>query len=210
SYFPVDAETLRYLSFTGRGDLVDVVERYTKEQGLFRTDGDPAPRFSEVLELDLDSVEPSVAGPKRPQDRVPLVDVWDSFVAAFRDRLEPDPGPTDVGRFEAEGGNPDVEIDPDATIDPGQETPIPVDGELVRHGSVVIAAITSCTNTSNPSVMLAAGLPPKKGGGAGPAERGGGETAPAPRGAGGTADAHPGGPLPRAAESEVAHRADGG
>jgi aconitate hydratase len=162
AYFPVDAGTLRYLTFTGRGDLVDVVERYTKEQGLFRSDGDPAPRFSEVLELDLGSIEPSVAGPKRPQDRVPLVEVWDSFVAAFRDRLEPDPRPTDVGRFEAEGGNPDVEIDTEATIELGRETPVPIDGDLVRHGSVVIAAITSCTNTSNPSVMLAAGLLAKK------------------------------------------------
>jgi aconitate hydratase len=162
SYFPVDAETLRYLTFTGRGDVVDLVERYTKEQGIFRSDGDPDPRFSEVLELDLSSVEPSVAGPKRPQDRVALVDVWDSFVGAFRDRLEPDPRPTDLGRFEAEGGNPSVAVDTDATIAPGEETPVSLDGDLVRHGSVVIAAITSCTNTSNPSVMLAAGLLAKK------------------------------------------------
>jgi aconitate hydratase len=162
SYFPVDAETLRYLTFTGRGDVVDLVERYTKEQGIFRSDGDADPRFSEVLELDLGSVEPSVAGPKRPQDRVALVDVWDSFVGAFRDRLEPDPRPTDLGRFEAEGGNPRVAVDTDATIAPGEETPVSLDGDLVRHGSVVIAAITSCTNTSNPSVMLAAGLLAKK------------------------------------------------
>jgi aconitate hydratase len=162
SYFPVDAETLRYLTFTGRGDVVDLVERYTKEQGIFRSDGDPDPRFSEVLELNLGSVEPSVAGPKRPQDRVALVDVWDSFVGAFRDRLEPDPRPTDLGRFEAEGGNPSVAVDVDATIEPGEETPVALDGDLVRHGSVVIAAITSCTNTSNPSVMLAAGLLAKK------------------------------------------------
>jgi aconitate hydratase len=158
----VDAETLRYLTFTGRGDVVDLVERYTKEQGIFRSDGDPDPRFSEVLELDLSSVEPSVAGPKRPQDRVALVDVWDSFVGAFRDRLEPDPRPTDLGRFEAEGGNPSVAVDTEATIEPGEETPVSLDGDLVRHGSVVIAAITSCTNTSNPSVMLAAGLLAKK------------------------------------------------
>jgi aconitate hydratase A / 2-methylisocitrate dehydratase len=162
SYFPVDAETLRYLTFTGRGDVVDLVERYTKEQGIFRSDGDPDPRFSEVLELDLSSVEPSVAGPKRPQDRVALLDVWDSFVGAFRDRLEPDPRPTDLGRFEAEGGNPSSSVDTDATIEPGEETPVALDGDLVRHGSVVIAAITSCTNTSNPSVMLAAGLLAKK------------------------------------------------
>ena len=158
AYFPVDDETLRYLTFTGRGDAVELVDRYTKTQGLFRRDGDPDPLFSEILPLDLSSVEPSVAGPKRPQDRVPLARVWDSFVAAFRDRLEPDPKPVEVGRFMAEGGNPDVAVDTDRTIDPGAEMPMPVAGNSVRHGSVVIAAITSCTNTSNPSVMLAAGL----------------------------------------------------
>ena len=84
SYFPVDAETLRYLSFTGRGALVDVVERYTKEQGLFRSDGDPDPVFTEVLDLDLSSVVPSLAGPKRPQDRVALPDVWSSFAVGVR------------------------------------------------------------------------------------------------------------------------------
>ncbi|MDP9300023.1 MAG: aconitate hydratase AcnA, partial [Actinomycetota bacterium] len=162
AYFPVDQETLRYLTFTGRGDVVDLVERYTKEQGLFRADGEPEPRFSEIVELDLGAVEPSVAGPKRPQDRVALPDVWASFVAAFRDRAEPDPRPNDVGRFETEGGSVDVEVDTDATIEPGTETPVPVDGDVVKHGSVVIAAITSCTNTSNPSVMLAAGLLAKK------------------------------------------------
>ena len=162
AYFPVDAETLRYLAFTGRGRLVDVVERYTKEQGLFRSDGDPDPVFTEVLDLDLSAIVPSLAGPKRPQDRVALPDVWDSFVAAFRDGAEPDPKPTEVGRFESEGGNPDVAVDVDATIEPGTETPIDVNGATVRHGSVVIAAITSCTNTSNPSVMLAAGLLAKK------------------------------------------------
>jgi aconitate hydratase len=162
AYFPVDHETLRYLTFTGRGDLVDLVERYTKEQGLFRADGDPEPRFSEVVELDLAELEPSVAGPKRPQDRVPLAEVWGSFLSAFRDQLEPDPRPSDVGRFEEEGGNVDVEVDTEAMIEPGAETPMSVDGDVVKHGSVVIAAITSCTNTSNPSVMLAAGLLAKK------------------------------------------------
>ena len=162
AFFPVDHETLRYLTFTGRGDLVDLVERYTKEQGLFRTDGDPEPRFSEVVEMDLAAMEPSVAGPKRPQDRVPLPEVWGSFVAAFRDHDEPDPRPSDVGRFEEEGGNVDVEVDTDATTEPGAETPMSVDGDVVKHGSVVIAAVTSCTNTSNPSVMLAAGLLAKK------------------------------------------------
>jgi aconitate hydratase len=161
AYFPVDDETLRYLAFTGRGDRVDLVERYTKEQGLFRRDGDPDPAFGDVLPLDLSTIVPSVAGPKRPQDRVPLGRVWESFVGAFRDRLEPDPKPVELGRFVAEGGNPDPAVPTDRVIEPGTETPVPVDGEL-RHGSVVIAAITSCTNTSNPSVMLAAGLLAKK------------------------------------------------
>ncbi|HEX6130751.1 MAG TPA: aconitate hydratase AcnA, partial [Actinomycetota bacterium] len=156
AYFPVDHETLRYLSFTGRGDRVDVVERYAKEQGLFRRDGDPAPTFSETLELDLSSIEPSVAGPKRPQDRVPLGGVWASFVEAFRDRLEPDPKANEVGRWAAEGGGPH----PDAPAP--AEPPVDVDQDQVRDGSVVIAAITSCTNTSNPSVMLAAGLLARK------------------------------------------------
>jgi aconitate hydratase A / 2-methylisocitrate dehydratase len=161
AYFPVDDETLRYLAFTGRGDRVDLVERYTKEQGLFRRDGDPDPAFGDVLPLDLSAIVPSVAGPKRPQDRVPLGRVWQSFVAAFRDRLEPDPKPVELGRFVAEGGNTDPAVPTERVIEPGTETPVPVDGEL-RHGSVVIAAITSCTNTSNPSVMLAAGLLAKK------------------------------------------------
>jgi aconitate hydratase len=159
SFFPVDDETLRYLTFTGRGDRTDLVERYTKDQGMFRSDGDPDPVFTETLDLDLSAVVPSMAGPKRPQDRVPLAGVWDSFVGAFRDHLEPDPKPTEVGRFLGEGGNPEPpEIDLDESAVPGEETPVPVDGDLLRHGSVVIAAITSCTNTSNPSVMLAAGL----------------------------------------------------
>jgi aconitate hydratase len=123
--WPVDEETLRYLRSTGRGDRVDLVERYTKEQGLFRRDGDPEPVFDEVLELDLSAIEPSVAGPRRPQDRVPLPRVRASFEEAFPER-------------EAASG-----ADPRADV---------------RDGSVVIAAITSCTNTSNPSVMLAAGL----------------------------------------------------
>ena len=89
-----------------RGDRVDLVERYTKEQGMFRRDGDPEPMFSEILELDLSAVVPSMAGPKRPQDRVALPDVWDSFVGAFRDHAEPDPKATEVGRFVAEGGTP--------------------------------------------------------------------------------------------------------
>ena len=124
AYFPVDEQTIKYLALTGRGDLVDLVERYTKEQGLFRGDHDRDPSFSEVVELDLSEVEPSLAGPRRPQDRVALPDVRGSFVEAY-----PGAGSSGAG---------------------------------VDHGSVVIAAITSCTNTSNPSVMLAAGLLAKK------------------------------------------------
>ncbi|HLF70064.1 MAG TPA: aconitate hydratase AcnA, partial [Actinomycetota bacterium] len=120
--FPVDVNTLRYLTDTGRGAVVPLVETYTKEQGLFRTDEDPEPRFSEVLDLDLSTVEPSLAGPRRPQDRVPLRDVRVSFDAAFPERSTTS------------------------------------DEASVRDGSVVIAAITSCTNTSNPSVMIGAGL----------------------------------------------------
>ncbi len=159
--FPVDDETLRYLRSTGREDRVDLVERYTKEQRMYRRDGDAEPAFSEVLDLDLSAVEPSLAGPKRPQDRVALTGVWASFVDAFRDRLEPDPEPVEVGRLETEGpvnGQPEIHDHPH---DPGAGAAVAIDGE-VSHGSVVIAAITSCTNTSNPSVMIAAGLLAKK------------------------------------------------
>jgi aconitate hydratase len=162
-YFPIDAETLRYLHATARGDRVDLVERHAKEQGLFRTDDSAEPVFSEVVDLDLSRVEPSLAGPKRPQDRVPLGGVWPSFVEAFRDRIEPDPKTSEVGRFEDEGGNPEVAVNRAAVVDPGSEQSVTLPGDgVVRHGSVVIAAITSCTNTSNPSVMVAAGLLAKK------------------------------------------------
>jgi aconitate hydratase len=160
AYFPVDEQTLAYLRFTGRGDRVDLVERYTREQGLFRADEDEEPVFSEVLELDLSAVEPSLAGPKRPQDRVPLAGVWDSFVGAFHAHTEPDPRATEIGRFMAEGGTTRQERLPGGDDLAGTE--VRADGITVRDGSVVIAAITSCTNTSNPSVMLAAGLLAKK------------------------------------------------
>jgi aconitate hydratase len=119
--FPVDDEVLRYLRATGRGDLVALVDAHHKEQGLFRRDGDPTPSFSSLVELDLAGVAPSLAGPRRPQDRVLLADVPASFSAAY----------------------------------PPRES---TNGKAVHDGDVVIAAITSCTNTSNPSVMVAAGL----------------------------------------------------
>ena len=151
--FPVDSNTLRYLTLTGRGALVGLVERYTRAQGLFRTDADVEPRFSEVLDLDLGKVEPSVAGPKRPQDRVPLAGVWKSFKAAFSGVEFPVDGKV-IARLVGEGGNPAGEI----LESPPEHLVAPRAAASVTDGSVVIAAITSCTNTSNPSVMIAAGL----------------------------------------------------
>jgi aconitate hydratase len=147
-FFPVDAETLRYLTLTGRpAELVDLVERYTKEQGLFRADGTPAPEFTEKLELDLSTVEPSLAGPKRPQDRVALSEMKTAFNCA----LTAPAGKTGIGL-------PEVERDRFATISDADAGI----SYRMQHGSVVIAAITSCTNTSNPSVIIGAGLLAKK------------------------------------------------
>ena len=161
SFFPCDGQTLRYLRDTGRGDAVDVVERYTKEQGLFRADDDPEPVFSEIVDLDLGAVEPSVAGPRRPQDRVALPDVWRSFREAFGEHFEVHDDATRA-HDEYEGFStsaPGVAPGERAGGGPGRAG---AGGAKVRTGSVVIAAITSCTNTSNPSVMLAAGLLAKK------------------------------------------------
>jgi len=156
SLFPVDQQTLRYLETTGRDQqLIELVERYTKAQGMFRTDDSQTPVFSELLELDLGTVEPSVAGPKRPQDRVSLPSVWQSFTSAFA--VDEKPANDDVARFDFEGGAADVTGGREpATAVMARPT------QRVRNGSVVIAAITSCTNTSNPSVMVAAGLLAKR------------------------------------------------
>jgi len=134
--FPIDRETLTYLELTGRSEeQIALVEAYSREQGLFHDENTPEAEYSELLGLDLDTVEPSLAGPKRPQDRVPLSNAKQSFESALPSLLKPGKGQTS----EAFSGN----------------------GHL-SHGKVVIAAITSCTNTSNPSVMLAAGLLAKK------------------------------------------------
>jgi len=156
SLFPVDAQTLRYLETTGRDrELIELVERYTRAQGMFRTDESETPVFTELLELDLGAVEPSVAGPKRPQDRVPLPSVWQSFTSAFA--VDDKPTNNDVARFDFEGGATE------AVGRPGSGTAVMArPAQRVRNGSVVIAAITSCTNTSNPSVMVAAGLLAKR------------------------------------------------
>jgi aconitate hydratase len=150
--FPVDKQTLRYLEVTGRErEQIDLVERYTKEQGLFRVDGAPTPKFTEMLELDLSTVESSLAGPKRPQDRVALPNIWNSFATVFN--TGPKPSPEAISRLTDEGGP----IDGRATVAVAAKPEA-----KVENGSVVIAAITSCTNTSNPSVMVAAGLLAKK------------------------------------------------
>ncbi|MEE9234321.1 MAG: aconitate hydratase AcnA [Candidatus Acidoferrales bacterium] len=145
-FFPVDEETLRYLRMTGRTEEeVERVERYTHEQGLFRSDQTPVPEFSDTLELDLSSVEPSLAGPKRPHDRTPLAAMKESFRRILT-------APVQERGF---GLSPE-EVARSAQVQfNGTRTPL-------RHGAVVIAAITSCTNTSNPSVMLGAGLVAKK------------------------------------------------
>ena len=136
-FFPVDKETLAYLRFSGRDDAhVDVVERVLKEQGLFHQTAGPEPRFTDTLGLDLGDVVPSIAGPKRPQDRIPLTESKRSWQGVLRG-------------FEASA-------DTGVEVTRGDET------FHLKNGAVVIAAITSCTNTSNPSVMLAAGLVAKK------------------------------------------------
>jgi aconitase A len=157
--FPVDRQTLRYLEQTGRPRaLIELVERYTKAQGMFRSDGTPTPKFDELIEVDLGSVRPSVAGPKRPQDRVDLPMIWDSFVGP-----KPTKGVTVPGH--TEGPKPINDAAPTmvrpATAATAAVADKPRDLQ-VSDGSVVIAAITSCTNTSNPSVMIAAGLLAKK------------------------------------------------
>jgi aconitate hydratase len=151
--FPIDSNTLSYLKLTGRGALLDLVEQYAREQGLFRSDEDSEPLFNEVLDLDLGSVEPSIAGPKRPQDRVPLAGMRESFKAAF-DGGEFPVESNVIARLVGEGGNPAGEV----LESPPEHMEQPSAAASVADGSVVIAAITSCTNTSNPSVMIAAGL----------------------------------------------------
>jgi aconitate hydratase len=145
-FFPVDAETLRYLRRTGRTPAeADLVERYTKEQGLFRTDATPDPVFTDSVELDLSTVEPSLAGPKRPHDRVAL----SQMKTAFRQALT---APVKERGFGLGAG----ELSRTAAVKMNG------DKADIGHGAVIIAAITSCTNTSNPSVMLGAGLLARK------------------------------------------------
>jgi aconitate hydratase A / 2-methylisocitrate dehydratase len=148
--FPIDDKTLDYLRFTGRSSAeVTLVESYARAQGLFHTPSSPEPRYSSVLELDLRSVRPSLAGPKRPQDQVALSDMKKAWPVALEQLL-------DAARSGAKSkGDDEPEAPPPAGDDDG---PAAHGQYYLGHGAVVIAAITSCTNTSNPSVMLAAGL----------------------------------------------------
>ena len=140
-YFPIDAETLRYLTLTGRDPhLIKLVEAYAKEQGMFRTDETPDPMFTDTLELDLGSVVPSISGPRRPQDRIPLTESKKAFKEALPSLMKSGDAQRTVA-VQANGDKFDL-----------------------KHGSVVISAITSCTNTSNPSVLIGAGLLAKKAG----------------------------------------------
>jgi aconitate hydratase len=166
--FPVDKESLKYLKLSGRGaEQIALVEAYCREQGLFHDDRTPEAEYSELLALDLGTVEPSLAGPKRPQDRVILSQAADSFHKALPSLLKPKSaanaatasGVTNSARWEQEGGSPAAIGVEDPNVH--EHVPASVKNSL-KHGSVVIAAITSCTNTSNPSVMIGAGLLAKK------------------------------------------------
>ncbi len=172
--FPVDAETLRYLRLTGRSeDQIKLVEAYYKEQGLFHTPNAEEAEYSQTIALDLSTVQPSVAGPRRPQDRVLLKETG----ASFKHQLPSLLGPTanknserQVIRWESEGGHPSLHGNIESPEGEPEKGPITTVKErfnvdvdqYLDHGSIVIAAITSCTNTSNPSVMVAAGILAKK------------------------------------------------
>jgi len=140
-YFPIDDETLRYMTLTARDPhLIKLVETYAKEQGMFRTDSSPDPMFTDTLELDLASVVPSISGPRRPQDRIALTDSKKAFAEALPSLMK--------------------------TKNADKKVAVQLNGDKfeLKHGSVVISAITSCTNTSNPSVLIGAGLLAKKAG----------------------------------------------
>ncbi len=171
-FFPIDDETLAYLRFSGRDEqLVQLVEAYAKAQGLFRTADTPDPVYSDYLELDLGEVEPSIAGPRRPQDRIPLREAkrrWRESLVELLGHGPNDLDPARLAKWLDEGGNAEAHQH-------GAPPPEPLgrifdraravmDGEEfeLEHGAVVIAAITSCTNTSNPEVMLGAGILAKK------------------------------------------------
>ncbi|MBI3478569.1 MAG: aconitate hydratase AcnA [Acidobacteria bacterium] len=165
--FPIDKESLRYLKLTGRSEeQIALVEAYAREQGLFHDARTPEAEYSELLSLDLATVEPSLAGPKRPQDRVVLSKAGESFNQALPSLIKPKakaaaaaPAMGAEKKWEQEGGNPAAVGVEDPNVHEHVSASVK---SALQHGSVVIAAITSCTNTSNPSVMIAAGLLAKK------------------------------------------------
>ncbi|MEW5929842.1 MAG: aconitate hydratase AcnA [Gemmatimonadota bacterium] len=171
--FPPDETTLQYLRLTGRPEeRIELVEAYMKEQGLFHTADSPEPAFTDTLELDLNTVQPSVAGPRRPQDRINLSDVKTAFARALP-TLVPEGWPPPAAVKDAASRGLENEVDKASGVwgegsgaalasQAAAERSPHSDGSAINHGSVVIAAITSCTNTSNPSVMIAAGLLAKK------------------------------------------------
>ncbi|HYR68608.1 MAG TPA: aconitate hydratase AcnA, partial [Candidatus Dormibacteraeota bacterium] len=160
--FPIDAETLRYLEFTGRSEeQLRLIEAYAKEQSVFAGPGHPEAQYSDQLHLDLSQVEPSLAGPRRPQDRVPLREVKANFATALptmKAAPKTPPAPDTDGRWESEGGDGNVVV----MAPPAGKVTMAGETFPLNDGSVVIAAITSCTNTSNPSVMVGAGLLAKR------------------------------------------------
>jgi aconitate hydratase len=164
--FPVDKESLKYLKLSGRSaEQIALAEAYCREQGLFHDDKTPEAEYSELLSLDLATVEPSLAGPKRPQDRVVLSQAGESFNKALPSLIKPKSAAAKAApaansqRWEQEGGSPTAI----GVEDPNVHEHVPASvKDSLKHGSVVIAAITSCTNTSNPSVMIGAGLLAKK------------------------------------------------
>jgi aconitate hydratase len=164
--FPVDKESLKYLKLSGRSvEQVALVEAYCREQGLFHDEKTPEAEYSELLALDLATVEPSLAGPKRPQDRVVLSQAGESFNKALPSLIKPKSAAAKSApaansqRWEQEGGSPAAIGVEDPNVHEHVSASVK---DSLKHGSVVIAAITSCTNTSNPSVMIGAGLLAKK------------------------------------------------
>jgi len=169
-FFPVDEETLRYLHISGRdANLIDLVEKYSKEQGLFLTEENPEPTYSMVYEIQLDQIEPSLAGPRKPQERIPLSSMSGAFQAQLTDKIAQDTAELNgSGCWGDEGGA--CELVPKGCGCPIKEGEglregcFDKNGEqiYIKDGSVVIAAITSCTNTSNPAVMIGAGILARK------------------------------------------------
>jgi aconitate hydratase len=160
-FFPIDEKTIDYLQITNRKEQAEIVENYARTQGLFYS-GDEEPEYTEILELDLTTVMPAVAGPARPQDRINLIDLKDNFTMMLAGEYERDTDIAHISKYHDESGS--LTTRPRASAPKKKACELIVNGETVRlcDGNIVIAAITSCTNTSNPAVMIGAGLVAKK------------------------------------------------